>query len=47
MGVWHLAGACENKNTKISSEGLMVFYTRICTYQNFPLYGKLLAIPIL
>ena len=38
-GVWHLAGAYENKNMKISSGGLMAIYTKICTYQNFLLYG--------
>jgi len=33
-----LAGAYENINVKISSE-LMAIYTKIRTYQNFPLYG--------
>ena len=38
-GAWHLAGAYENKNTKISSEELVAIYTKIRTYQNFLLYG--------
>ena len=29
----------ENKNTKIYSEGLTAIYTKICTFQNFPLYS--------
>ena len=29
----------ENKNTNIYSEGLTAIYTKICTFQNFPLYG--------
>ncbi len=29
----------ENKNTKIYSKGLTAIYTKICTVQNFPLYG--------
>ena len=29
----------KNKNTKIYSEGLTAIYTKICTFQNFPLYG--------
>jgi len=32
-GAWHLAGTYENKNTKISSEGLRAIYMKICTYQ--------------
>ena len=40
-GVWQCAGAYENKNTKISSEGVMAIYMKICTSQNFPLYGSL------
>ena len=39
-GAWQLAGTYENKNTKISSEGLTTIYTKICTYQNFLLYGN-------
>ena len=29
----------ENKNTKIYSEGFTAIYTKVCTFQNFPLYG--------
>ena len=29
----------ENKNTKINSEDLMAIYAKLCTFQNFPLYG--------
>ena len=29
----------ENKNTKIYSEGLTGIYTKMCTFQNFPLYS--------
>ena len=28
----------KNKNTNIYSEGLTAIYTKICTFQNFPLY---------
>ncbi len=29
------------KNTKFYSKGNSVIYAKICTYQNFPLYGTL------
>ena len=29
----------KNKNTKIYSKGLTAIYMKICTVQNFPLYG--------
>jgi len=35
-----MAGTYENKNTKISSEGLMAIYVKICNHQNFLLYGN-------
>ena len=33
-----------NKNTKIYYKGLTAIYTKICTVQNFPLYGTSFAI---
>ena len=40
QGAWHpCTRTYENKNTKINSKGLTVNYTKICAYQNFPLYG--------